>query len=182
MSAVEAAERYRFPARALHWLVALAITCQVYLGWAAELAPEQEAGSRLIHLHYQLGVIVAALMILRLTWRMAYGAPAPPVGERPWRRRLAAFTHWAVYALLLLLPASGYVIWVWMKASMDVFGLFDLPRLFTPPEEDETGRAIAWYVHYWSGWALVGLMTLHISAAFWHQFVCRDDLIGRRML
>lgn len=176
---MEIAGRYRFPARILHWLVALIVPCQIYLGWASESASGWE---RLLRLHYQLGVVVAALMVLRLTWRLAFGTCAPPVGERPWRRRLAALTHGALYVLLFLLPASGYVIWVWMKAPMDVFGLFDLPRLFTPPEEDEAGRAIAWYAHYWGGWALVGLAALHISAALWHQFVCRDGLIVRRML
>lgn len=182
MSTIETTERYRLPARALHWLVALAMPVQFYLGWAAELDPEWGSSSRLLHFHFQLGLTVAALVILRITWRIACGAPAPPVGERPWRRRLAAFTHWTMYALLLLLPISGYVIWVWMDASTDVFGLFDLPRLFTPPEEDETGRAIAWYVHYWSGWVLAGLVTLHVSAALWHQFIRRDHLIARRMV
>ncbi len=170
------------PARALHWLVALAIPCQIYLGWSAELADQRETGSRLIHLHYQLGVTIAVLMVLRVTWRIAYGAPGTFVEEPTWRRRLASFTHWAIYGLLLILPVSGYVIWVWMKAPMDVFGLIDVPRLFTPPDEDETWRAIAWYVHYWSGWALIGLTSLHVLAALWHQFVCRDRLISRRML
>lgn len=179
---MEAMERYRLPARILHWIVAFAIPFQIYLGWAAELAPNRQDGSRLLHFHFQLGVAIAALMVLRFTWRVAYGAPASPIGEQPWRRRLAAFTHWTLYALLALLPASGYVIWVWMEASMDVFTLFDLPRLFTPPKADETGRAVAWYVHYWCGWVLVGLVTLHVSGALWHQFVRRDGLIGRRML
>lgn len=179
---MQGSERYRLPARVLHWLIALAIPCQIYLGWSAELAPQRALGSRLIHLHYQLGVVIAALMVLRATWRLAYGAPGAVAGEPLWRRRLAALTHWAMYGLLLILPASGYVIWVWMEAPMDVLGLFELPRLFTPPAEDETGRAIAWYVHYWSGWSLIGLVSLHVAAALWHQFVRRDRLISSRML
>lgn len=182
MSVMPGETRYRLPARVLHWLVALAIPCQIYLGWASELASQREDSSRLIHLHFQLGVIVAVLMVLRLTWRIAYGAPDDIVAEPRWRRRLAKVTHWALYGLLLILPASGYVIWVWMGASMEVLGLFEVPKLFTPPEEDETWRAFAWYVHYWSGWSLIGLVTLHVAAAFWHQLVRRDRLIRRRML
>ena len=182
MSGARSAERYGLPARVLHWLVALAIPFQIYLGWAAEFASTRETEFSLIRFHYQVGVTLAALMVLRLTWRKAVGAPAPPVGEPAWRHRLASLTHWTLYGLLFLLPASGYVIWVWMEAPMDVFGLFDLPRLFTPPAEDETGRAIAWYVHYWTGWTLIGLVCLHVGAAIWHEFVRRDRLISRRML
>ena len=182
MRAMPVGERYAWPARVFHWLLALAIPCQLYLGWAAELASEREDSSRLIHFHFQLGVIVAVLMVLRLTWRIAYGAPEENSAEPLWRRRWAKFTHWALYGLLLVLPASGYVIWVWMGASMEVLGLIEVPKLFTPPEDDETWRAIAWYVHYWSGWSLAALATLHVAAALWHQLVLRDRLISRRML
>lgn len=182
MSGARSVERYRLPARVLHWLVALAIPFHIYLGWAAEFASTRETEFPLIRCHYQVGVTLAVLMLMRLTWRMAGGAPAPPVGEPAWRDRLASLAHWALYGLLFLLPASGYVIWVWMEAPMDVFGLFDLPRLFTPPADDETGRAIAWYVHYWSGWTLIGLACLHVGAAIWHEFVRPDRLISRRML
>lgn len=41
------------------------------------------------------------------------------------------------------------------ECAHGVFGLFEIPRLFTPPAEDETWRAIARYVHYWSGWSLL---------------------------
>lgn len=182
MNAFDAVVRYRLPARALHWLVALALPFQFWLGWASELAPDRDDSWRLLLLHVQLGLAVAALMALRLAWRVAAGAPAALADEQRWRRRLAAFVHWAMYALLLSLPASGYVIWVWMDAPMDAFGLFDVPRLFVPPAEDETGRALAWYVHYCSGWGLAGLATLHVSAAFWRQFVRRDGAIAKRML
>jgi cytochrome b561 len=182
MSSNARTQRFRLPACVLHWLVALAIPFQIYLGWAAELASTRETGSQFVHLHYQVGVTIAALMTLRLTWRIAVGAPAHRDDDPRWRRRLAAITHWALYGLLFLLPASGYVTWVWMKAPMGVFGLFELPKLFIPPEEDETWRAIAWYVHYWCGWILIGLVILHVGAAVWHQFVRRDGLISRRML
>lgn len=182
MSLAQAAERYRLPARVLHWLVALALPFQIYLGWAAEFASTRETEFRLIRLHYQVGVTLAALMVLRITWRMAVGVPASLVGEPAWRNRMASLAHWAIYALLFLLPASGYVIWVWMEAPRDVFGLFDLPRLFTPPVEDETWRAIAWHVHYWSGWTLIGLVFLHVGTAIWHEFVLRDGLIRKRIV
>lgn len=176
-----AAERYRLPARLLHWLVALAMPLQFGLGWASERVQDREGSARLLFLHFELGLVVAVLMLFRLTWRLACGAPAPLAGEPRWRRRLAGAVHAAMYALLLLLPASGYVIWVWMEAPREVLGLFELPRLFTPSARDETGRAIAWYLHYWGGWLLLGLATLHVSAALWRQFVRRDGLIARRM-
>jgi cytochrome b561 len=65
---------------------------------------------------------------------------------------------------------------------MEVLGVLQVPRLFSPPADDETWRAIAWYVHYWSGWALLGLVLLHVAGALWHQYIRRDGLISQRML
>ena len=81
--------------------------------------------------------------------------------------------------MLIILPVAGYVVWAHMKADMTVFGLFSVPTLFMPPVEDERLRAGAWYVHYFAGWTLAGLVALHVAAALFHQFVLRDGLIRR---
>jgi cytochrome b561 len=181
MTDAGASERYRLPARLLHWLMAPAIPLQLWLGWAAERADTREAGARLLHLHYQLGLLLAALLVMRLAWRVAHGAPVAVPGEPHWRRRLAAATHWAIYAALLVLPASGYIIYVWRIEPMDVLGLFEVPRLFDSDGDLGAGYAMVWYLHYWTGWTLAALVALHVGAAAWHQWVLRDGLIGRRM-
>lgn len=174
--------RYALPARLLHWLVAGLVVAQIALGWAAERAEDRDAGFQLIRTHYQAGVMIFGLMILRLTWRLAKGAPPHPSGEPRWRKQAATITHTGLYALLLTMPVSGYVIWVWMDAPMTVFGLFDLPKMFVPPAEDETWRANAWYIHVYSSWLLVFLIVLHIGAALWHELILGDRLIRSRML
>src|SRR5690606_32494172 len=108
-------------------------------------------------------LLLAALVVMRLAWRVAHGAPHAPATEPRWRRQVAVVTHWALYAVLLILPASGYVIWVWRNEPMDVLGLFEVPRLFQSDGDLGAGYAAVWYLHYWTGWALVALVTLHIS-------------------
>ena len=84
--------------------------------------------------------------------------------------------------LLLLLPVSGYVIWVWMDAPRQLLGVLWLPALFVPPADDESWRALAWYVHVGGAWVLSLLVVLHVAAAAWHQWWRRDGLISRRLL
>ncbi len=176
------AQRFSLPARLLHWVVAAAIPVQIYLGWAAEWEDARSESFRLIRSHYQLGVVIFSLMLLRILWRVGYGAPSGSEGKPRWRTALAATVHWLLYALLLTMPVSGYVIWVWMDVPMEVLGVVELPKLFTPPADDETSRALAWYIHYYSSWAVIALVALHVIAALWHQFVQRDNGIGARML
>lgn len=175
-------DRYARPARLLHWLVAIGVVVQIGLGWASEWTEEREASFQLIRNHYQLGVILAALMVMRILWRVTKGGPRPDPAEPLARRRAASAVHIALYSLLLIMPVSGYVIWIWMDAPRDVLGLFEVPRLFIPPAEDETWRANAWYIHVYGSWALIALVLGHVGAALWHEWVLRDRLIRRRML
>lgn len=173
--------RYAAPARILHWMVAILVVIQFYFGWASEQETDNDASFALIRVHFQLGMTIVALMLLRLLWRIARPAPAAEPGPR-WQRRAATTTHFLLYALLFVLPLTGYVIWVWMEAPRSVFGLFDVPALFTPPVDDETGRAIAWYIHHYSAYTFAALVVIHIAAALWHEFWLSDRLIRRRML
>lgn len=174
--------RYNLSARILHWCVAALVVVQISLGWASGWEDDRQLSFQLIRTHYQFGVLLFALMILRLSWRLAKGVPGPSPKEPVFRRRAAAMTHWGLYALLLTMPISGYVIWVWMDAPMNVFGIIDIPKLFIPPAEDETWRANAWYIHFYSSWVVIGLSAIHIAAALWHELVIRDRLVRSRML
>jgi cytochrome b561 len=171
--------RWGLVARIFHWLIAALIVLQICLGWRSELEPDSERSLALIRSHYQFGIMLFGLTLMRASWRLSQNAPSNPPNEPEWRSTTARFVHLALYILLFAMPVSGYIIWVHMSAPMDVFGLFTVSRVFTPPAEDESLRASAWYVHYWCSWALIGLVTLHIAAALWHQLVLRDGLLGR---
>lgn len=174
-------DRYSPPLRLLHWVVAGLLPVQFGLGVAAERVDDRADSDALLGAHFQLGVVLCLLMVVRLGWRLVAREPQAAEGEPAWRRRAVKAAHVGFYVLLLALPASGQVIWTWMGADRSVLGVVELPALFTPPEDDETGRAIAWYVHVYGAWILSILVAIHVAAACWHQWILRDRLIARRM-
>lgn len=173
---------YSLPARLLHWIIAAVVPIQIYLGHAAEWEADRGESFRLIQQHYQLGLLIFGLMLLRISWRLGYGTLPHPKGGPRWQRLAANTVHWLLYVMLLTMPVSGYVIWVWMDVPMEAFGVLELPRLFTPPIEDESGRAAAWYVHHYSAWLVIALIMIHVGAACWHKFVRRDDSVIASMI
>lgn len=163
--------RYGRIAGALHWLVAALLPVQLALGYASESDRDRLLSDALLGAHFRLGIVVLMLVVLRLAWRRRHGAPShAPSGVAAGHWRIARGVHRLLYALLLMLPLSGYVIWIWMGADRTLFGPLEVPALFTPPPDEETGRAWAWYLHVYGAWALIGLVTLHAAAALLHAW------------
>lgn len=58
--------------------------------------------------HNAIGITTLFLTFARPGWRLAHRAPPLPAGTPGWEKSAAHATHWALYALLLLLPLTGW--------------------------------------------------------------------------
>jgi cytochrome b561 len=156
------------------------IAAQLALGLLSERIEERELARLLLVVHFKLGIALLVLLAVRIGWRLHAGSRSHAGLGIGWRWRAATAVHLALYLLLLLLPASGYVIWVWMDAPRELFGNLQSPALFTPPLHDESGRALAWYIHVCGAYALIVLISTHIGAAVWHSRCVRRAAAGAR--
>lgn len=172
------AARYGGVAILLHWAVAAAILCTFPLGvYMADLPPAPRR-LELVAVHRWIGVTVLGLACVRLAWRLGHRPPALPAAMPAWQRRAAAAAHWALYALILAIPLSG---WAYSSAAGEptvYFGLWPLPDLVA---RDEALAATLKRVHQGLNFALLAIVIVHVSAAIKHQFVDRDGLLGRML-
>jgi len=178
--------RYGSVARSLHWLIAALIVVQYVLAQLAEAAGDERAvhpAAALQQLawlarHKSVGLTIFALTLVRLAWR--WYAPPPPLPETMprWQVIGAKLTHFAFYALLLLLPISGLVMSAAANFPVSYFGWFTIPNVVAP---DEALKKVMERRHELLFDALVVLAVIHIAAALKHHFIDRDDVL-RRML
>ena len=106
--------------------------------------------------------------------------PPPPAPEdlSPALRLVSRATHWAFYAVLLVLPVLG-----WAAASADgarvhLAGLVPLPMLV--PKDDPFGKLMQ-LVHPTLALCLLALVALHVTGALYHALVKRDGVVGRML-
>lgn len=166
------AGRYTAVARLLHWLVALLLVVQIALGLLADQR-EWEAARPLVALHAQLGIVLFGLVLLRLAWRLSHPPPPLPETLSPVRRKAAETVHRLLYALLLILPLSGYALWIWLGETTRFLGGPPIPYPDTS-RADELWRSAAGYVHEYALYLLALLVLLHVAAALAHEL--RGDL------
>lgn len=97
--------------RALHWGMAGLILFQLALGVWMVRVPDLIRRFDLTQLHKSWGTVVFLLALLRILWRaLAPARPALPAAMPVWQRRAAGASHLALYALMLLLPLSGWIL------------------------------------------------------------------------
>ena len=168
--------RYSAVARWLHWIIALLIIWNVVSGIGHEALP-RDARAAVMGLHISSGITVLVLSIIRLAWRLGHRPPPLPMGMTPWQAGLAHGVHWAFYALMLLLPLSGWIMISSAPFPITWLGLFALPKFAVTREDAISG--IAGEGHEILGLLMLALVVLHVGAALWHHFSLRDNLIAR---
>ena len=172
-------DRWGPVSQALHWSVALLVLAMAAIGLSLDELPRSPKWFWVYDLHKSIGLLVLALMVARLAWRLFAGAP-PHVPGLPRIQRLAAgATHWLLYLLVLAMPLSG---WLYDSASglrpLRWFGQVAVPKLVGPDE----GLAHDLHdLHEDLFTVLVAVVLLHVAAALWHH-VFRGDATLARML
>jgi cytochrome b561 len=169
-------QRYSLVARTLHWIMAVLILFNLWLGIAHDSLPREW---QVMPLHKSVGLTVLGLAILRLIWRLTH-RPTPLPGQLPvWERAAAKVTHYSFYAFMLLVPLTGWIMTSAGNRPLDWFFLFDVPKFAVAKGDAIVG--LSGEAHEIIGYLWMALILLHIVAALRHHFILKDDVL-RRML
>jgi cytochrome b561 len=170
---------YGWVAIAFHWTVALLVIGQWALGWAMEHIADRRLAFDLIQWHKSFGFLVLALVAFRLLWRLANPIPTLPEGMGSVEKRAAVAAHRGLYALMFLLPLSGWAIVSTSVLEIPTFAffLFVIPHL--PLAKSDVAEALWTNVHIALGWVLLALAALHVLAALRHHVRLHDTVLMR---
>ncbi len=174
--------QYSAPARWFHWLTVLLVAILVPTGITMVIRSEQNildsVTDALFSTHKLVGFTLLWLVALRLFYRLTFGAPPPDPGLTSWQLKASRLNHWAMYALLLILPLLGWL-GISMFPALKLFGSFDLPAIASP---NKAAADVVLDVHMTLAWVLIALISLHIAAAVYHAFIRRDGVLQRMLL
>ncbi len=177
-SADPARRRYSGVAMAFHWAIAIL----VIMNWQiAERAHDLEGPLRgtVMGYHKAWGMLILALSLGRLGWRLAHRPPPMPAHYAAWERVLAKTVHTIFYVLLIGLPLGGWYASSLGGRPVDFFGLFTIPTLPVAENKDLAGRIFD--LHESGGMLLIYLAGLHLLGVVKHLVVDRDGELFRML-
>lgn len=171
-------EIYSVAARRFHWWTVLLILIQLPLGIAmtnyAERTNFASPSGQLYDAHKLIGMSILILVVARLWYRIAKGAPTDEPSLEPWQRLVSHVTHWAIYALLLIVPMIG-----WLAVSAyGPFQPFDIPLPRLIAQNDALAERL-FGLHKLVAIVLLLLVGMHIGAALFHYFIRKDGVLNR---
>ena len=184
------AENYGLIAKTIHWTVAFlflgSYITVYYRRWFTEKGTPENF--EVIQLHFAIGMSIAALVLLRIIWRITNRKPDMEPGTK--LEHLAAkIGHYALYAAMIVMPLTGYM---GTGANTDFFGLFEIPKFELTTVYDvvvsgwlgmdfEQFEKPIDYIHknIMGKWLVWILIVGHAAAAWYHHLVKKDRTLKK---
>lgn len=166
---------------AFHWIMAATVIYQLVTGWTMQRHLVGADKLEAYRLHSEIGLLLLLLGALRLLWRMIVPGPINDADQPGWRTTVAHAIHVAFYALFVVLPLSGWMMWSAIQPAepLRLAGLIPIPGMpfydFTPEWQ---AFVLDWSqrIHVAGVVLLTVLVPGHALAAIKHHFWDKDDV------
>lgn len=171
MALKNSSTEYGLLSKTLHWVMAAMIITLIGVGiYMADLpkdtAEQKQYAFQFYGLHKSFGVVVLALIIVRLAWIRISPAPALPAVFNAKEQMVTKLVQAFLYILMILVPLSGYIMSNAGGYPINLFGLGELPALIGKSKEI---GGIAHEAHEIMGFAVLALIALHVAGAVKHR-------------
>jgi len=162
---------------ALHWATAALVIANFALSQLWDWFAKPTKGL-LEDTHMSFGVLLAAVIVVRLVWRWIPGHQMSSL-EAGWVRLASKATHYLLYALLAAEAGLGFAFRWGAGRPMAFFGS-GIPS----PVGEVMGRPLRHQLrefHEWIGWTIIVIALLHALAALYHHYVLKDRVLERML-
>jgi cytochrome b561 len=168
--------RYDGLSIALHWATAALVFLEFGLGETLGFFPKA-ARDLLFIGHMSLGLVLAAVIVLRIFWRLTFGRNSFETGQ-DLSESIARMMHRVLYVLIVAEVALGVLTRWTENQPLNFFGLL-IPSPFGTVSEATGGFVVD--IHAVNAWLIMILVSCHALAALGHHYLLKDGVL-RRML
>lgn len=159
----------------LHWATALLVIVQFAMAVTWDYFPKATRQA-MESLHISLGVLLTAVVVARVAWRLIPGHQRPAIVDG-WVKLASKAVHYLLYALLIAQASLGFAFRWAQGHPVGFFGLFAIPGPYGAL--DRATRHTLHDLHEKIGWGIVILAGGHALAAFYHHYKLHDRVLGR---
>ena len=162
----------------LHWVVALLMLLVVALGLIGQELPFSGEKIKVFVYHKSVGILILGIVLVRIVWKFSQIQPTAPAGITPQQHTLANLGHGILYALMLAMPLSG---WLLNSAAGFPFKWMDLFPFPDIPGVQQSLQDLFVTVHVYLFYVLVAMLSGHIGMALLHHIKHKNNVLTRML-
>lgn len=175
--------RYTLGQRLIHWLMAIMILGTLAVGMIFAILEfkgtletfGKDTTNLLYKYHKTFGILIGALIILRIALKLATPRPEYDPPLKRFDRIASASLHGFFYVALVVMPITGWLATGASGFPVEFFN-WNLPAILS---KDKDLGALLYEIHGVFGWLLLIGAIVHIGAAVKHWLIDRDGVMGR---
>ncbi len=170
-------QHYGSISKFLHWLIAVLVFCMLIAGYFMGDISNKTLHSQIVLAHKLTGLLILALIVLRLVWTLINPKPRLPLETPAWQTFATWLVHSLFYVFLILMPLSGWV----MSVAAGKPPKLDGVSLSLPIAKNKPLSNTAYDLHSWLAIVIIALISLHVLAAIYHHYVKKDNIFLRML-
>jgi cytochrome b561 len=183
MGLMNGADRFGWVSKFFHWAVFLLFVNQYVTG---VLMMRLERGHLVLGYaqgdyytwHKSVGLVLLALVLLRITWRKTTRLPDWPRTLASWEQGCLKWTERTLYACMIVMPVTGYVFTLAGGFNFKLFGMVPLPQLIA---KNAAVASVAQFLHAATAYVIVAAVALHLALGLKRHLVDRDSFLKRML-
>ena len=168
--------RYGLISRGFHWSMALVVIGLLGAGFYMAGLDFSPFKLQLYGLHKSFGFLILGLVVLRILWRLVRTPPGSLPTHAAWEKAVAKLTHFLLYAGMIGMPLTGWIMSSAGDFPIPFFGLFEVPDVTA---KNEALFRLTRELHEIFGICLLGAVLLHFAGAVKHHIIDRDETLRR---
>ncbi len=159
-----------------HWTMAVIILLMISSGFFMTKMGFSPTKLEIYALHKSFGILVLMLVAFRLIARYTKPPPKPLETHSKAEKVLSKSAHYALYALMILMPLSGWIMSSAGDFPNSFFGLFEMPDLVS---KDEGIFNFFRETHELLAIVILIIVGAHMAGAFKHEYIDGDQTLSR---
>jgi cytochrome b561 len=160
-----------------HWLSALIVIALIIVGYIMQDI-SGPIRSNLYMYHKSFGSLILLVAVCRYLWRLINIVPKLPNVISKMVQNLAHTVHLFFYSLLILMPVSGLCMTFFSGRTLNLFNIY---KIKLDIAKDYSVVSFSHDSHEILSYLFIGLIIIHSSAALWHQFGQKINILARML-
>jgi cytochrome b561 len=161
--------------KSLHWAMAVLFLGMFTVAYIMINISGSGFKFTLFDLHKATGLLLFALVTIRLAWCLCHVRPRLPSSVPLWQQHVARGNIVVLYVLMFAMPITGFLTSTLGGHDINFYKLFTI----SPLAHNKSASGFFSQAHELLSYLLIAAFVMHVMGALYHHYILKDRVLRR---